>query len=122
MTPVNQRDFAPGLDVYDDIIRLILPNYNPSFLNYKGGNFMTKLAHEELRGAELEDLQSFLADEMRVSNSPMGCPTEVSPVLVPVQPRTWDEWLSDRNLSGRMPTTRRSGKQANADLPSQLSI
>jgi hypothetical protein len=67
-------------------------------------------------------LQSLFADEMNVSNSPKGCPTEVSPVLVPVQPRTWDEWLSERNLSGRILVTRRSGKRQNVEMPGQLSI
>jgi hypothetical protein len=86
------------------------------------GDFITELAREVLRGAELDDLQSLFADEMHVSNSPMGCPTEISPVLVPVQPRTWDEWLSERNLGGRLPATKRSGKRANADVPGQLSI
>jgi hypothetical protein len=51
------------------------------------GDFITELAREVLRGAELDDLQSLFADEMRVSNSPMGCPTEISPVLIPVNPR-----------------------------------
>jgi hypothetical protein len=45
--------------------------------------------------------QLLFADEMNVTNFPMGCPTEVSPVLLPVQPKTWDEWLSQRDLSGR---------------------
>jgi len=58
-------------------------------------DFITELARELLRGAELDDLQSLFADEMRVSNSPMGCPTETSPFMVPVLPtsQTWDEWL-----------------------------
>ena len=50
------------------------------------GDFITELAREVLRGAELDDLQSLFADEMRVSNSPMGSPTEISPVLIPVSP------------------------------------
>ena len=33
------------------------------------GDFITELAREVLRGAELDDLQSLFADEMRVSNS-----------------------------------------------------
>lgn len=33
-----------------------------------------------------------LEDEMRVSNSPMGCPTEISPVLISVSPKTWLDW------------------------------
>ncbi len=70
------------------------------------------------------DLQTLFADEMQVSNSPLGCPTEVSPLMVPVLPgsQTWDEWLSERNLSGRLYTARRSGKGTNTDVPGQLSI
>jgi hypothetical protein len=85
-------------------------------------DFVTELAREVLRGAELDDLQSLFADEMQVTNSPLGSPTEDSPVLLPVQPRTWDEWLNERNLSGRLPPTKRSGKRANAEVPGQLSI
>jgi len=66
------------------------------------GDFITELAREVLRGEELDDLQSLFTDEMQVSNSPLGCPTEESPVLLPVQPRTWNEWLSERSLSGRL--------------------
>jgi SNF2 family DNA or RNA helicase len=55
------------------------------------GDFITELAREVLRGAELDDLQSLFADEMNISNSPMGCPTETSPVLIPVKPKTWQE-------------------------------
>jgi hypothetical protein len=86
------------------------------------GDFITELAREVLRGAELDDLQSLFADEMQVSNSPLGCSTVDSPVLLPVQPRTWDEWLNERNLSGRLPHARRSGKRVNPDVPGQLSI
>jgi hypothetical protein len=32
------------------------------------------------------------------------------------------EWLNERNLSGRLPHARRSGKQVSADVPGQLSI
>lgn len=80
------------------------------------GDFITELVREVLRSAELEDLQSRFANEMNVSNSPMGCLTEVSPVLVPAQPRTWDEWLSQRSLSGRLPSIRRSGKRTTGQL------
>ena len=97
-------------------------NVGGAIVPIEEGDFITELAREVLHGAELDDLQSLFADEMQVSNSPMGCPTEVSPVLVPVQPRTWDEWLSERNLSGRLPATKRSGKRANPDVPGQLSI
>jgi SNF2 family DNA or RNA helicase len=62
----------------------------------EGGDFITELAREVLRGVELDDLQSLFADEMRVCkldegqrHSPMGCPTEIGPVLIPVSPKTW---------------------------------
>jgi len=59
------------------------------------GDFITELAREVLRGAELDDLQSLFTEEMNVSNSPLGCPTEISPALVPVptSPMTLDEWI-----------------------------
>jgi hypothetical protein len=86
------------------------------------GDFMTELAREVLNGAELADLQSLFADEMQVSSVEAVPPTEISPVPVPVQPRTWDEWLSERNLSGGLPAIRRSGERANPNMPGQLSI
>ena len=86
------------------------------------GDFITELAREVLRGAELDDLQSLFADEMQMSNSPMGCPTETSPILVPVQPRTWDEWLNQRDLAGKMPATQRSGRRTTVSVQGQLSI
>jgi len=86
------------------------------------GDFITELAREVLRGADLDDLQSLFADEMRVSNSPMGCPTESSPILVPVQPRTWDEWLNQRDLAGKMLASRRSGRRSSLEAPGQLTI
>ena len=67
------------------------------------GDFLTELAREVLRSAEVDDLQPPFADGMNISplgacsalrHSPLGCPTEVSPFLVPVSPRTWDEWLN----------------------------
>jgi hypothetical protein len=97
-------------------------NVGGAIVPVEEGDFITELAREVLRGAELDDLQSLFADEMQVSNSPLGCPTEDSPVLFPIQPRTWDEWLSERNLSGKLPATRRSGKRTNGDVPGQLSI
>lgn len=87
------------------------------------GDFITELAREVLRGAELDDLQSLFADEMNVSNSPLGCPTEVSPVLVPVPtaPVTWDEWIRQhqgvRRISGRGRNEKHSSPP-----PGQLSI
>jgi hypothetical protein len=97
-------------------------NVGGAIVPVEDGDFITELAREVLRGAELDDLQSLFADEMRVSNSPMGCPTEISPVLVPVQSRTWDEWLGERNLSGKLAAIKRSGKRSNVGQPGQLSI
>jgi hypothetical protein len=82
------------------------------------GDFITELAREVLRGAELDDLQSLFADEMRVSNSPMGCPTELSPLLLPV--KTWLEWALEHQAAkaGR----RAGGKRGNVIQPGQMSM
>jgi hypothetical protein len=80
------------------------------------GDFITVQAREVLEGAELADLQSF-ADEMQALSVEAVPPTEISPVPVPVYPRTWDEWLGERNLSSRLPAPRRSGKRTNVDVP-----
>ncbi|MEN4042600.1 MAG: hypothetical protein ROW52_08440 [Anaerolineaceae bacterium] len=98
-------------------------NVGGAIVPMEDGDFITELAREVVRGAQIDDLQSLFADEMQMSNSPMGCPTESSPILIPVQPRTWDEWLRSRDLLGRMPASRRSTKRANpAAAPGQLSI
>ncbi len=86
------------------------------------GGFITELAREVLRGAELDDLQSLFADEMRVSNSPMGCPTEVSPVLIPVNPKTWLDWALEHQVAKAAAGRRSSGKQSSAVHVGQLSI
>jgi hypothetical protein len=88
------------------------------------GDFITELAREVLSGAELDDLQSLFADEMRVSNSPMGSPTEISPLMVPVLPasQTWEEWLRQHSIGGIRPASGRNGKHVNRAFPGQLSI
>jgi len=63
-----------------------------------------------LRGAELDDLQSLFADEMRVTNSPMGCPTEISPVLIPVSPKTWLDWALEHQAAKVAAGRRSAGK------------
>jgi hypothetical protein len=83
-------------------------------------DFITELAREVLRGAELDDLQSLFADEMRVSNSPMGCPTETSPVLIPV--KTWLDWALEHQAAKIAAGRRSSGKRSNTVQPGQLSI
>src|SRR3990170_343779 len=88
-----------------------------------------ELARNVLRGAELDDLQSLFADEMRVCkldagqrHSPMGCPTEISPVLLPMQPLTWLEWMKKHQARGRTSDRSRTGKHGSRALPRQLSI
>ncbi len=82
------------------------------------GDFITELAREVLRGAELVHLQSLFADEMRVSHSPMGCPTETSPMLISAQFKTWSEWLAARNKA--LPV--RNGRRKSAAAQGQLSL
>ncbi|GIV63632.1 MAG: DUF6094 domain-containing protein [Chloroflexota bacterium] len=97
-------------------------NVGGAIVPLEDGDFITELAREVLRGAQLDDLQSLFADEMQMSNSPMGCPTETSSILVPIQPRTWDEWLRSQDLSDRMPASRRTGRRSSLEAPGQLSI
>lgn len=97
-------------------------NVGGAIVPVEDGDFITELAREVLSGAQLDDLRSLFADEMHMSNSPVGCPTETSPVLVLVQPRTWDEWLNQRDLAGRMPASRRSTRRSSIEAPGQLSI
>jgi hypothetical protein len=86
------------------------------------GDFITELAREVLCGAELDDLQSLFADEMRVSNSPMGCPTEISPVLIHVSPKTWLDWALEHQAAKAAAGRRSAGKRSNIVQPGQLSI
>jgi len=88
----------------------------------KDEDFVTRLAREALRRAELDDLQSLFADEMRVSNSPMGCPTEISPVLIPVSPKTWLDWALEHQAAKAAAGRRSAGKKSNFVQPGQLSI
>jgi len=85
------------------------------------GDFITELAREVLCGVKLDDLQSLFADEMNISNSPMGCPTETSPVLIPVKPKTWQEWVLEHQLT-QAAQRRTTGKRRAVVQPGQLSI
>ncbi|MCC6147214.1 MAG: hypothetical protein IT308_06555 [Anaerolineaceae bacterium] len=85
------------------------------------GDFITELAREMLRGAELDDLQSLFADKMRVSSPPMGSLTEISPALVPVSPKTWLEWALKHQAAKIAAGRRSSGKRSNTVQPGQLS-
>jgi hypothetical protein len=78
------------------------------------GDILMKLAREALESADLPDLQSLFADEVVVSNSPMGCPTAPS-VTLPVSdlPKavSWSDWMTQRGVTGRSANRPRS-KQA----------
>ena len=88
------------------------------------GDFLTQLARDVLNGTKLADLQTLFADEMQVSNSPLGSPTEISPLMVPILPafQTWDEWLKHHSIGGLKPYQGRSSKHRNMDQPGQLPI
>jgi superfamily II DNA or RNA helicase len=67
------------------------------------GDILMKLAREVLESADLPDLQSLFADEVIVSNSPMGCPTAPSVTLpVPETPKvvSWSDWMTQRGVVG----------------------
>ena len=88
------------------------------------GDFLTQLARDVLNGTKLSDLQTLFADEMQVSNSPLGCLTEVSPLMVPVLPasQTWEDWLN-QHPSGRVkPGRGRVNNHGRIDQPGQLTI
>ena len=83
------------------------------------------------RGAELDDLQSLFADEMRVyplvaagdqRHSPLGCPTQISPVLIPVSTNTWLDWALEHQAVKVAAGRRSAGKRSNIVQPGQLSI
>lgn len=75
------------------------------------GDILMNLAREALKSADLPDLQSLFADEVVVSNSPMGCPTVPSvPLPVPIMPKTvsWSDWMAQRGVVGRSASRSRS--------------
>jgi len=75
------------------------------------GDILMKLAREALEAADLPDLQSLFADEVVVSNSPMGCPTVPSaPLPVPETPKTvsWSDWMTKRGIAGKSESKPRS--------------
>ena len=86
------------------------------------GDFITELAREVLRGAELDDLQSLFADEMRVTNLPMGCPTEISPVLIPVSSKTWLDWALEHQAANIAAGRRRSRSNSKTISGGQISM
>ncbi|MFZ5903186.1 MAG: DUF6094 domain-containing protein [Chloroflexota bacterium] len=67
------------------------------------GDILMKLAREALEAADLPDLQSLFADEVVVSNSPLGCPTVPSaplPVLDLPKVVSWVDWMAQRGGGG----------------------
>ncbi|MEI7847313.1 MAG: helicase-related protein [Chloroflexota bacterium] len=80
------------------------------------GDILMKLAREALDAADLPDLQALFADEVVVSNSPLGCPTAVSVTLpVPTQVPTvssWTDWMSQRGGAGKASPGRTRNKPA----------
>jgi SNF2 family DNA or RNA helicase len=74
------------------------------------GDILMKLAREALESADLPDLQSLFADEVVVSNSPMGCPTAPSvPLPVPDLPKvvSWADWMTQKGVAGNQPSANR---------------
>jgi superfamily II DNA or RNA helicase len=66
------------------------------------GDILMKLAREALEIADLPDLQSLFADEVVVSNSPMGCPTAPSvplPTLDAPKVVSWAEWIKQKGAT-----------------------
>jgi hypothetical protein len=62
-------------------------------------DILMKLAREALETADLPDLQSLFADEVTVSNSPMGCPTSPSvplPTLESPKAISWADWIKQK--------------------------
>ncbi len=86
-------------------------NVGGAIVPEEDGDILMKLAREALDSADLPDLQSLFADEVVISNSPMGCPTAPS-VLLPV-PETpavvsWSDWMTQRGVTGRSANRSRS--------------
>ena len=77
------------------------------------GDILMKLAREALEIADLPDLQSLFADEVVVSNSPMGCPTAPSvplPTLDAPNVISWADWIKQKGPA-RNGTTRGRSRQ-----------
>lgn len=89
------------------------------------GDLLMKLAREALEAADLPDLQALFADDVVVSNSPLGCPTAPSATL-PVPPQvpavvSWADWMKQRGVGDVKPTAGRSRPRP-ASSASQVSL
>jgi len=83
------------------------------------GDILMKLAREALEAADLPDLQALFADEVVVSNSPLGCPTAPSaPLPVPELPKvsSWADWMNQRSGTVKTPSRPRSKPAANNQI------
>jgi len=90
---MGQKMKAAQLLYGDEVGGAIVPD--------EDGDILMKLAREALESADLPDLQSLFADDMVVSNSPMGCPTVPSaPLPVPEMPKvvSWSDWMTQRGV------------------------
>ena len=97
-------------------------NVGGAIVPEEDGDILMKLAREALESADLPDLQSLFADEVVVSNSPLGCPTAPSvplPVLDVPKVVSWADWMTQRGAAGRSANRSRS-KQA--DAKSSLAV
>jgi hypothetical protein len=71
------------------------------------GDLLTALAREVLNGADLPDLQTLFADEMKVSSNPLGSLTTPSAVILPGEKvLTWSDWMAEKVLVVRRKSRR----------------
>lgn len=80
-------------------------NVGGAIVPEEDGDILMKLAREALESADLPDLQSLFADEVQVSNSPMGSPLIPSvPLPVPELPAisSWSDWMAHNGVVGKL--------------------
>ena len=88
-------------------------NVGGAIVPEEDGDILMKLAREALESADLPDLQSLFADDVIVSNSPLGCPTALSaPLPVPDMPKavSWSDWMTQKGVVGRSANRPRSNQ------------
>ena len=98
-------------------------NVGGAIVPEEDGDILMKLAREALEAADLPDLQSLFADEVVVSNSPLGCPTAPSsPLPVPDLPRvvSWADWMAQKGVTGNRPAVNRP--QTKQEMVNQTSL
>jgi superfamily II DNA or RNA helicase len=83
------------------------------------GDLLMKLAREALEAADLPDLQALFADDVVVSNSPLGCPTAPSAAIpTPEMPAiiSWADWMKQRGVAGSKPNPGRARSRPSAGV------